>query len=364
MALFCFAIRVLKSIYWRLRRLLRWFELNIVDRIQLLIYAKRNKCIFVFGSPDHSNLGDNAQTLCVRELLQRDYPQYKIKFFTDGYLQITNYKVVDFLSKICREDVIIILHSGYHMTDLYMRVELANRRVVQAFNKQPILAFPQTILYKSELELNKSKKIYNAHPNLTIMCRDEVSYEFAKVHFSKCKLFLMPDVVTSKIGFYSFKHDRNGILLCKRRDVESNYSESVMVSFTKRLQQISDVTWTDTTVEDSWEVINKNLKKYLECVWENYAKYKVVVTDRYHGTIFSLIANTPVVVLPSADHKLSSGVNWFPDSFKGYVYFAPTLEEAERMITKIYEESREYVLPTYFYDNYYANYRTLVEWKK
>lgn len=48
--------------------------------------------------------------------------------------------------------------------------------------------------------------------------------------------------------------------------------------------------------------------------------YKVVITDRYHGTIFSLIANTPVIIIKSTDHKVTTGADWFKGIYDDYVY--------------------------------------------
>lgn len=42
-------------------------------------------------------------------------------------------------------------------------------------------------------------------------------------------------------------------------------------------------------------------------------KAKLVITDRYHGLIFSVITHTPVIVFKSFDTKISSGVKWFKD---------------------------------------------------
>lgn len=346
--------RILMAIKWRLLRLVQWLRLVILDRIWLFIFAKTHKCIFVFGSPFHNNLGDNAQTLCIAELLKKEYPQYKVKFFTDGYLAFTGFKVIPYLSRVCRKDAMVMLHSGYHMTDLYMWVELANRYVVKSFRDRPILAFPQTIFYKSDKELKKAEEIYNSHPCLTIMCRDEVSFSFAQVHFSKCRLLLMPDIVTTMIGKYDFRENRKGILLCKRNDKESKFSNAEIESLITRLGKFDTVEVADTTVMDSWATINKDLKKYLENVWTEYSRYKVIVTDRYHGTIFSLIANTPVVVIPSNDHKVSSGVKWFPESFGDYVRFAPTFDDVESEVGRIFSKLQlDHKLPPYFSEKYY-----------
>ena len=319
----------------------------------LLFQARFCKCVFVFGSPSHSNLGDNAQTLCIKELVHLEYPKYLIWFFTDGLIQQTNFRIISIIRRWCRKDAVILLHSGYHLTDIYMLVELINRRVVEEFHDFPILAMPQTIFYRSSDEQEKSVRIYNAHPNLTIMCRDKVSYATAQNLFPKCKLLLMPDVVTMKIGCYHYSEPRKGILLCKRNDQESNLTKSQLDELIERLSGIDSVSIDDTTVSDSWQIINKDLQGYLEGVWCKYAHYRAIVTDRYHGTIFALIANTPVVVIPSTDHKLSSGIDWFPDSFNEYIRFAPTLDATISEVHQVYATKYDYALPPFFLDSFY-----------
>ena len=339
----------LRSIKQRIR--LRFASLRYYSI--LLCQARFCKCVFVFGSPSHSNLGDNAQTLCIKELVRQEYPKHRIWFFTDGLIQQTNFRIISVIRRWCRKDAVIILHSGYHLTDIYMLVEFINRRIVEEFHDFPILAMPQTIFYKSPDEQEKSVRIYNAHPDLTIMCRDSVSYATAQKLFPRCKLLLMPDVVTMKIGCYQYSEPRKGILLCKRNDQESNLTKSQLDELIEQLSEIDSVSIADTTVSDSWHTINKDLKGYLEGVWSEYAHYRAIVTDRYHGTIFALIANTPVIVIPSTDHKLSSGVNWFPDSFSEYIRFAPTLDAAVSEVRRVYATKYDYALPPYFLDSFY-----------
>ena len=96
--------------------------------------------------------------------------------------------------------------------------------------------------------------------------------------------------------------------------------------------------------------------KILSEIFEEYSKYEVVITDRYHGTIFSLIAATPVVVIGSTDHKLSSGVKWFPRNIFGdYITFANDLDEAYSKAIQMLQNSKKisHELPPYFKENYY-----------
>lgn len=80
------------------------------------------------------------------------------------------------------------------------------------------------------------------------------------------------------------------------------------------------------------------------------------MTDRYHGTIFSLVANTPVVVISSADHKLSSGVEWFPkEYFSDSIFYAKDLSEVTNLVNKIIDSPVAIQNPAYFKNKYYSN---------
>ena len=110
----------------------------------------------------------------------------------------------------------------------------------------------------------------------------------------------------------------------------------------------------DTTLKISSREMKNNRDKLINEMIERISTYKVVITDRYHGTIFSAIANTPVVVINSADHKLSSGVNWFPkDVFGNNVQFAKDLNEAYTKAQAILSRSALKRNPPYFKENYW-----------
>ncbi len=46
---------------------------------------------------------------------------------------------------------------------------------------------------------------------------------------------------------------------------------------------------------------------------KNFSKHKLIITDRLHGLIFSLITNTPCIVMSSYNYKL----NEYVDMLKG-----------------------------------------------
>ena len=196
----------------------------------------------------------------------------------------------------------------------------------------------------------------NSHPNLTIMCRDEESYNTATNYFNHARIILYPDIVTSLIGTRTYSNQRDGILFCMRNDIEAFYKPEQIDMLRKRFAEYR-TGLTDTTRKDfPMKYIYKHREEALNRVLNEISQYKVVITDRYHGTIFSLISGTPVVVLGTTDHKLKSGVKWFPkEIFGNYIFFANDLNEAYNQAMNVinHYEKIDHKLPAYFKEKYY-----------
>lgn len=335
------------------RRFRRFIRQRLFDRIALWRDIRKHPHIFVFVSPGHTNLGDNAQTLCIREFLEKNYPGRRIQFFTNDYIRETNFAIIPFVKRISRSTDPVFLHSGYRMTDVWPDSERMHRCVITTFTDRPVVSFPQTINYVSAAAREIAKHDFNSHPNHTLMCRDAVSFKTAESLFPNCRNLLVPDMVTLKIGQYRFYGPRFGILVCKRNDQESNVSSDEFARIVAELSRIDEVTVSDTSAKDSWKTMHKDLRGYLENVWSEYAKYRLVVTDRYHGTIFALIASTPVLVFPSTDHKVRSGLDWFPESFSDYVQFVPRPEDIPAVAKEMLLKKYDYSLPPFFKERFF-----------
>ena len=335
--------------------------INKYYNIREIIGYLLHKNAFVFGAPFHSNAGDQAQTYCIERWIKYNYPKYSVRIFNTDVLALDDYKKLKLIRKIIKKNDLIFLHSGYHTTDLYMLEEHTQRKVVQLFPDKKIVILPQTIYYKNHIEEKKAINIYNNHPNLLLMCRDDVSYNIAERIFPNCKLILFPDIVTTLIGPQTYNSERAGILLCVRNDQEALLKKNELDLLVKELSHIDKVQITDTTLSISGYEFSENREKILKEIWKKYSQYKVIVTDRYHGTIFSLIANTPVIVMPSTDHKLSSGVKWFPKSFNDYVHYVDDFSNIINVVEKVYNKKYDYKLPNYFNKKYYSELKSIIE---
>lgn len=318
--------------------------------------AKGKKALYV-GIPLHANLGDQAQYFCIKEWMNENYSDIGIIEIADCIINSNFLNINSKIKKIITKKDIILFQSGYRTTDVAnIYGEKAHRKILNLFPENNVLVFPQTVNFKKENEIQESINAYTKNHNVLFLARDEVSYKTARNMYTEARIELYPDIVTSLIGKYKFNNKRDGILCCTRRDNEKYYNNSELEKMILKLKKIAKVDRNDTTIDISYMDLEKNLEKILRDTFQDFSKYKLIITDRYHGTIFSLIASTPVIVLNSTDHKLSSGVNWFVNlkEFENYIFFANSLEEAYELARKIYnEDSLEYKLPEYFSEKYY-----------
>lgn len=323
---------------------------------------KGRKRIYLIGAPFHSNMGDQAQTACSVQWFNKFYPHHRVVVLESVEVNSHNYFILKVIKLFLKSDDRIFLHSGYHTTDLYPIEEHMQETVVEMFPHNKIVLLPQTILFEKEEAKKRAAEIFNKHPNLTILCRDNISYDAAKEIFYNCNLLCYPDIVTTLIGTTDFSmKKRNGILFCMRNDQEAYYKKDQIEILQNKLNKYGHVDMTDTTIDMDVAEIRQDRMAVLRDIFEEYSNYKLIITDRYHGTIFSMIAATPVIVLGTTDHKLSSGVKWFPDEFKDYIHFVDSIDCVENLADKILNMKYSYVLPQYFNTEFYDKLFELLE---
>lgn len=274
-------------------------------------YIGQRKIIITLAA-DYGNLGDVAITYAQTKYLKDKYPNYVIielpisKHFTH----------LKALKAICTEDDIITTVGGGNMGELYDDIEYCRQFVIKKFKHNKIISFPQTIDFsntsKGDKELNRAIKLYGSHPNLTIVAREQTSYEKMKEVFSKNRVLLAPDIVMS-LNQVQPEYKRENITLCLRDDKEKNITRENEKKLVDRIyKEFTNVITYDThigggrySLEEREEELNK--------IWNAFKKSKVVITDRLHGMIFCYITKTPCVVLQNNNHKIKGCYEWIKE---------------------------------------------------
>jgi pyruvyl transferase EpsI len=276
-------------------------------------YRYKKKIILTL-IPTHDNLGDHAIAYAGKKYLQ--------DFFSDYEIIEINIKDIYLYAKAIRDvmnqnDMVFIIGGG-NMGDLYRNEEWTRRFIIKTFDQFKIVNLPATVHFTNTVngknEMRISKKIYNSHPNLTILARDDYSYNFMKKNFNKCTILKHPDMV-----FYldeeipeNKSNIRRGIMICLRKDKESYLGEDGREIIEQAIKKNYGVFEKfSTTVGYS---INKQTREYeLKKLWKKLSSAEVVITDRLHGMIFCAITGTPCIVLRSFDHKVMEGYRWIED---------------------------------------------------
>lgn len=303
---------------------------NIIFIYKNRRYKKTKKIIYLLTPPPRlSNIGDHAQAIAIHKWFKKHFSYLEVlelnKDDSDMYILALKYLV--------NKDDIIFLHSGGNLGDRGIWTESIRRKYIKKFKKNKIISLPQTIYFsssrKGRIEKKKTEKIYNKHNNLIIMGRDEESTNIAKHMFINSKIYNIPDFVLSLDVDYGSNNKVKApkkILLCLRKDKESILSES------ERKRIIQNIPYYcrhyDTTLKKPIVNRENTLIKTLKM----FSQFDIIITDRYHGLIFSVLCKKPCIVIPTVDHKLTSAIHWFKE-----ISFVLMLKDINEIPNKINE---------------------------
>ncbi len=301
------------------------------------------KKIILMGTPHHGNIGDLAIAYAEEKMLKRYFPNHKVYIMQEEKLDICAEKVKDYINT---EDI-ILLHGGGNIGDTYVMPEKGRRKVIETFPNNKIIVFPQTAYFEDSTELEISKKIYNAHPKLVIMARENKSFEFMKKHFCNAKAYLTPDIVMT----LKETEDklRNGVVLMFRRDKEKTLDNETSDTIHQYvMQHYSTYKFSDMNL--GTKIINNISERKRESILEHkfneIQSAELVITDRLHGMIFSAITETPCVVFASLTHKIEESYKWLQNL--EYIQICHDINDLENCIRKATNAKKK------VYDNKFA----------
>lgn len=322
------------------------------------------KRVFYCGITTHPNLGDLAQRYCITNWILENYPEHELILIESDL--IVNPKITDLffshLKAIYGNKDAIIIQSGYCTQDLGGNHPLMHRLICEYMQDARILMMPQTIYFQHEENKHICAENHNKAKNMLFLARDFVSYDMAKEMFPDIKVKAYPDIVTTLIGSFKFENKRNGVCICTRNDEEKLYTINEINTLAERfMAEGVRVAQKDTQAKQTVQELVRNLKYYIESEIETYSNYKVTITDRYHGTIFSLCAGTPVIILKTTDHKVTTGADWFKGVYDDYVFVADDLDDAFHKANAVLSKNLDYTLPPYFKTEYYDKLKSLFE---
>ena len=310
--------------------------------------GKKNRVIY-FELPCFDNLGDHAIAYVTESFLSdrfNETPEYQL-FIVDAW---DTDSAVTSLRKCILPGDIIVCQGGGNFGSLYDFAESFRRKSIKPFKKNRIVVMPQTIYYSDDSDgkqqLVADQEVINPCKKITLFARDAQSYNLMKEYFD-CDVQQMHDVVSMYDASKWDSETRKGIVVCLRSDKESALSASDKIRIIEKCENISEtVRVTDTCTH--YDVDSKDRSEVISNKLRLLGSAELVITDRLHGMIFSMITNTPCIVLGNNHHKVYETYKTFKDC--NYLCFANNSDELIELLAQMYPYDQKKYKPDYAKD--------------
>jgi exopolysaccharide biosynthesis predicted pyruvyltransferase EpsI len=275
----------------------------------------------LLGFPDHPNVGDSAIWIGERlYLANRGVPVTYI-------CSDLTYSENGLRARVAGGPILI--SGGGNLGDLWPDCEEQREAVIRAFPRNRIIQLPQSIWFNHSSNLARARAVFDSHPDLTILVRDQRSLEIARNEFRATSV-ICPDMAFALGPLQKpIAPDRDLVCLL-RQDIESRRHSSasvelgavpvdwvtdqpsmrlrlgrVLVEHHRRFPRVFD--WSYPLLWSPylrlWDgMAGERLRRGCKIL----SRGKLVVTDRLHGHILSLLLGIPHIVLDNSYGKLSS----------------------------------------------------------
>jgi exopolysaccharide biosynthesis predicted pyruvyltransferase EpsI len=228
----------------------------------------------------------------------------------------------------------ILITGGGNFGDLWPRHEAFRERVVAAFPDHAIVQLPQTIHFENRDALASARRVLGGHRDLTLLVRDEKSLDVATNQLG-CRAALCPDLAFSleRSAEPSLKtrvpSGRAPVLRLFRTDHESgcdarslahavDWAGPEALSPLERLERFFGASHR--------RVARQRLRRGTRLL----QSARVVITDRLHGHVLSLLLGIPHVVIGDRNGKLRRFIDTWTSS-STLLHWADTADEADRI---------------------------------
>ncbi len=302
--------------------------------------------------PNHSNVGDSAIWFGEKTYL-RD-----IKASVVYTCDITTFSQDQLTAKV--GNGVILLHGGGNLGDLWPQYQRFREKIISLFPDNQIVQMPQSIYFRETRTLKRAREIFNCHPRLTLLLRDEQSLEFAKNEF-RANSLLCPDMAFALGSLPCPQRPKKQIVWLKRTDIESTWRSSAFVNNS----EVHEIDWLREAptfisrfsrfLTDQGRLHPRRLQYFKSVASVTYDRLarerfdrgckilssgEIVITDRLHGYILSLLMGIPHVCLDNNYGKLKNfHETWTKNS--SLTHFANEPEEALELAKRLIRHSAE-----------------------
>lgn len=308
-----------------------------IDEVLKSLVPSGGKCALL-DFPNHGNVGDNAIWLGEKAYLRSI--NASVVYTSD----IATYSKAKLKKRL--QGGILFLHGGGNLGDVWLPHQRFREEVISDFPDVQIIQLPQTIHFKEKVNLERARLILNSHPNLTLLVRDVRSLEIARNEF-RAHSYLCPDMAFMLRDLPRTEPPQSKIVWLARTDMESSG-----YSCPKAEPDVYQADWRRDPRSLVFRANNfltrhsrrktpvlRGFARSISCAYDALARHRlrrgctilskgqVVVTDRLHGHIISVLLGIPNVLLDNSYGKVKSFYETWTKSCDITVW-AESLEEA------------------------------------
>lgn len=289
-------------------------DLNLkIEQVLLPLLSGVSRAVLL-GFPNHQNVGDSAIWCGERRFLERH--QVRILYTCDYDTPIH-----DVPQHLLNENTVILLTGGGDIGDLWSEPQEFREQIMTRYRSHYIIQLPQSIHFSDEGNLNRFADIVRRCERYVLLARDEESLRIAREELG-ANAMLCPDMAFCLRALPRFAPPVKDIVWLLRRDKESVVNAPVHV--------LAD-DWTDDGLWLRYRMLRRILRvlnnyprrlRYvrlitLRRIYDTIAwgrllngcrllgQGRVVITDRLHGHIISLLMGVPHVILDNSYGKVS-----------------------------------------------------------
>ncbi len=280
-----------------------------------------NAHIILIDYPNNTNVGDSL--IWLGEIAYLKSRGLKPSYVCD----VKNYNVVN-IKKILNKNSIILMHGGGNFGTMWKEIHAFRLQVLNDFPKVPILQFPQTIHFDDGVKIKEIAEAIKTQGNFTLLARSQPSYEFAIQHLTT-QSYLCPDTAffigqintQQKPIFDNFvlartDHEKSADLaadsICGLESMDIEVSDWLQASMKERLLHRVEIhtQWIRERVDPNNQILLL-LWNHLSSLRLNrgvalLSRGRIVITDRLHGHILSILLNKPHVLIDNVYGKLGN----------------------------------------------------------
>lgn len=298
--------------------------------------------VVLLDYPNNSNVGDSL--IWLGEIAYLESRHIPVQYVCD----LHNYNGHK-LQKTHGKSSVILMHGGGNFGTLWPHEQAFRLRVLKEFVGIPVIQLPQSIHFVDDKVLEETKQAIRQHGNFTLVVRDNPSYDFATNQFD-CKVLLCPDMAFFIDPISSNKQPKFDRFILSRTDHEKSNN---WIDDLPRLSASISIDQNDWLDQQAMEKILNRIQQHtsgfrsvidpsnkaLLLLWNALAnarlargkalleRGRVVISDRLHVHILSILLNKPHVLIDNNYGKLGNFHQAWTTHYRG-VKFVCDLEAA------------------------------------